>query len=80
MKQYSMHYTSDEINIFATREDFRYDHFYGYASTIKGAKQYIKRVKESYLQKFNPRNFRIYDHYADVDPETNYVPCVYRED
>ena len=80
MKRYSMEYESDKINNFATNENFRYSHFYGYASTIKGAKQYIKRCKESYLKRENPRNFRIYDHWADVDPETNYVPCVYQED
>lgn len=77
MKQYSMQYTSDKINRFSNIDP--HDHFWGYASTIKGAKQYISRCKKAEAQ-YNPRNFRIYDHYADVDPETNYVPCVYQQE
>lgn len=73
MKRYSMQYTSDEI---VCRSN---NHEYGMASTIKTCKQYISRCKKNKAQ-FNPRNFRIYDHYADVDPVTNYVPCVYQED
>lgn len=73
MKRYSMQYTSDEI---VCRSN---NHVYGMASTIKTAKQYISRCKKIEAQ-YNPRNFRIYDHYADVDPVTDYVPCVYQED
>ena len=78
MKQYSLQYTSDEYNRFSNTDP--YNHFYGYASTIKGAKAYISRIKNSYLKRENPRNFRIYDHWADVNPNTNYVQCVYHED
>lgn len=73
MKRYSMRYESDEV-YFGTN-----DHEWGMASTIKTAKQYISRCKKLKAQ-YNPRNFRIYDHYADVDPKTNYVPCVYKEE
>jgi len=73
MKRYSMQYNSDEI---VCRSN---NHLYGYASTIKTAKQYISRCRKAEAD-HNPRNFRIYDHEADVDPETDYVPCVYQED
>ena len=72
MKQYSMQYESDQI-CFGTN-----NHTWGMASSIKTAKQYIKRCKKIEADR-NPRNFRIYDHWADVDPATNYVPCVYQE-
>jgi hypothetical protein len=78
MKRYSLQYTSDEYNRFSNRDP--YDHFYGYASTIAGAKKYISRIKKSYLHRENPRNFRIYDHEADIDPSTGYVPCVYQQE
>ena len=73
MKQYSMRYESDEI---VCRSN---DHQWGMASTIKTCKQYIIRCKKVKAQ-YNPRNFRIYDHWADVDPKTNYVPCVYQQE
>ena len=73
MKRFSMQYESDEI---VCRSN---NHTYGYASTIKTAKQYIARCRQTQVQ-HNPRNFRIYDHYADVDPNTDYVPIVYQED
>ncbi len=72
MKRYSMHYESDEIVCRST------DHLGGYASTIRTAKQYIAKVRKNEAE-HNPRNFRIYDHWADVDPITDYVPCVYHE-
>lgn len=72
MKQYSMQYESDELVCGS------YNHIYGYASTIKTCKQYISRCKKTEAQ-YKPRNFRIYDHWADVDPETDYVPCVYQQ-
>lgn len=77
MKRYSMIYESDKINPFSNIG--AHNHIYGDASTIKTAKQYINRCKKNEA-KYNPRNFRIYDTYADVDPVTNYVPCIYRED
>ncbi len=77
MKRYSLHYESDEHNPFSNIGE--YEHIYGNASTIKTAKQYISRVRKTEAR-HNPRNFRIYDHLADVDPSTDYVPCVYHED
>lgn len=77
MKRYSLHYESDERNPFSNIGE--YEHIYGNASTIKTAKQYISRVRKTEAR-HNPRNFRIYDHWVDVDPSTGYVPCVYHED
>ena len=77
MKRCSLHYESDEHNPFSNIGE--YEHIYGNASTIKTAKQYISRVRKTEAR-HNPRNFRIYDHFADVDPSTDYVPCVYHED
>ena len=71
--QYFMRYESDKITC------GKNDHFYGHASTIKTAKQYIRKCRKELAQD-NPRNFRIYDSFAEVDPETNHVPCVYQED
>lgn len=79
MKRYYLEYDSDKINYSQYREDFRHSHFYGYASTIKRAKGYIREVKERYADQ-NPRNFRVYDGYGDIDPETNFVYCVYHEE
>lgn len=73
MKQYSMQYESDQI-CFGSN-----NHKWAMASSIKTAKMYINRCRKQKAQ-YNPRNFRIYDHWADVDPITNYVPCVYQED
>ena len=77
MKRYVLEYTSDDPTPHSVD---MYNHVYGYASTMQRAKGYIKDCRESYLQRYNPRNFRIYDTWADVDPVTNYVPCVYQED
>lgn len=50
-----------------------------YASTLKTAKQYIARCRKSEAA-FNPRNFRIYDTWGEIDKRTGFVPCVYEED
>ena len=72
-KRFFMKYESDEMICQS------FDHVYGNASTIKTAKQYIRKCRKNEA-KYNPRNFRIYDSWADVDPETDHVPCVYQED
>ena len=72
MKRYSMHYESDEVVCGSN------DHIYGNASTLKIAKGYITKCRKNDAV-HHPRNFRIYDHYADVDESTGYVPCVYQE-
>ena len=70
-KRYFMMYESDE------RICGSHDHIYGNASSIKTAKGYIRRCKKE--NNYNPRNFRIFDSWADVDPETDFVSCVYQE-
>lgn len=72
-KRYTMRYESDQ------RVCQSYDHVYGNASSIKTCKQYINRCRKIEAQ-YNPRNFRIYDSWGEVDPATDYVPCVYQED
>lgn len=72
MKRYFMMYESDRI-ICGTN-----DHLYGYASSLKTAKAYIPRCKELFAS-YNPRNFRIYDSYGDIQADTNFVPCVHQE-
>ena len=83
-KQYFIEYESDKFDWLAydreKGERGSYTHYYGsHASTIKTAKSYIRKIRRE-LAEENPRNFRIYDSWADVDPVTNYVPCVYQED
>ena len=73
MKQYSMQYESDRVTCGS------HNHMWASASSIKTAKQYISKCRQEKALD-NPRNFRIFDHYADVDPETGFVPCIYRED
>ena len=70
MKRYSMQYESDRVVCQSN------NHVFGYASSLRAAKGYIGRAKRMYAED-NPRNFRVYDHWADVDPATDYVPCVY---
>lgn len=55
------------------------DHFGGNAGSLKSAKTLISHIKDDYIE-YNPRNFRVFDSFADVDPQTNHVPCVYRCD
>lgn len=55
-----------------------YDHTYGNASTIKTAKNYIRKIRTN-MANDNPRNFRIFDSWADVEGSTGFVPCVYKE-
>lgn len=83
-KQYFVEYESDRYDSRAydrEKGDYgSYNHYYGsHASTIKTAKTYINKIRKEYAAE-NPRNFRIYDSWADVDPLTNHVPCVYQED
>ena len=77
MKRYSMQYESDEINRMSNIGE--HNHLYGYARTIKTARAYIAKCRKREAR-HNPRNFRIYDHESEVNPETNYVSCVYQED
>lgn len=72
MKRYFMIYESDRV-ICGSR-----DHTYGNATQLRTAKAYISKCRESEAMD-NPRNFRIYDTFSDVDPETGFVRCVYHE-
>ena len=72
MKHYSLYFTSDEV---VCRSN---DHFYGNYSTFKVAKAAISNIKRLYADK-NPRNFRIYDQWADVADDEP-IPCIYRQE
>lgn len=81
-KQYFVEYESDKYNPHMyNRETDSYGcyiHGAGNASTIKSAKAIISRVKKEQAE-HNPRNFKVYDSYADIDEATNHVPAVYEE-
>lgn len=53
--------------------------FAGNASTIRSAKSIIRNIRKNRVEE-NPRNFKVYDCWADVEQETDHVPCVYFED
>lgn len=73
MKRFYLRYESDE------RFGDGNDHLYGSACTVSTCKGYIRKIRKDEADK-HPRNFRIYDSWAEVDPETGHVPWVYRED
>ena len=50
----------------------------GNASTIRSAKSIIRNIRKNHAED-NPRNFKVYDSFADVETETEFVPCVYSE-
>lgn len=51
----------------------------GNVSTIRAAKSVISRFRRE-NQHTHPQDFCVYDCWAEVDPATNFVPCVYHED
>lgn len=71
-KQYFIEYESDR------RICGSYNHPGGNASTIQSAKSVIKNIRRMKAE-HNPRNFRVYDSLGEIDPATNFVPCVYVE-
>lgn len=71
MKRYFMEYVSDR------KVCGSYSHIFAFASSFKTAKGYISRCRKLNA-KDNPRNFCIYDTWADA-PEGQHVPCVYQE-
>lgn len=75
-KRYTMMYESDKRNPFSNIGEFT--HTWGYANSIKTAKGYIGKCRKAEAE-YNPRNFKIYDIDGDIDPATNFVPCVYQE-
>jgi hypothetical protein len=70
VKRYFVEYESDRIICGSNK------HTWGYSQTIRTAMTYIARCRKEEAQ-YNPRNFKIYDTWGDIDPETNHVPCVY---
>lgn len=71
-KRFLGQYESDEIVCGS------HIHSLGRGSTMKTMKGYINWYRKHKAQ-FNPRNFCVYDTYADGDPN-EHVPCVYQED
>lgn len=71
-KQYFVEYESDKMICGS------YNHTAGNASTINSAKSIIRKIRKMIAEE-NPRNFRVYDCWADVDEKTNFVSCVYAE-
>lgn len=71
-KQYFVEYESDRM---VCRSCV---HQAGNASTINGCKSIIRRIRKEYAE-LHPRNFKVYDTFGEVDPITNFVPCVYTE-
>lgn len=76
-KRFSVFFDSDRINHFSNIGE--HNHYYMDASSIKTAKGYISKIKKTFAED-NPRNFRIYDTWGDVDPATDFVPLVYQRD
>ena len=71
-KQYFVRYVSDKMVCQS------YEHMAGKTSSIQGAKNIIRRIRKLCADE-NPRDFKVYDSWADV-PEGVHVPCVYQED
>lgn len=72
-KQYFVKYKSNKI-ICGTNI-----HIVGYVSTIRGAKAIIRNIRKNYSEE-DPKDFKVFDSYAELDKETNFVPCVYCEE
>lgn len=70
-KRYFGTYKSDEMVCQS------YIHHMGNGSSMKTMKGYIKWYRDNKAQ-YNPRDFRIYDTWADCPPD-EHVPCVYQE-
>lgn len=81
--QYFVKYRSDRYNrMMFNREAGEYgcyEHDGGNASSLRVAKSHIRYIRQEYANE-NPRDFRVYDSFANVDEATGYVPCVYAED
>ena len=83
-KQYFVEFESDKFDKLSynheTDDYGSYIHFAGNASTLKSAKSVIRNARKNpSWAADHPRNFKVYDCWADIVPETNHVPCVYFE-
>ena len=72
VKQYFVRYESDKVVCGSN------DHPAGAASSLKSAKAVIRSIRKNYAEQ-NPRNFRVYDTWAELDPATNHTPIIYSE-
>ena len=72
VKQYFVRYESDKTVCGSN------DHPAGAASSLKSAKSVIRSIRKNYAEQ-NPRNFRVYGTWAELDPETNHTPIIYSE-
>ena len=50
----------------------------GNASSLKSAKSMISKYRRE-NQEYEPQDFEVFDCWAEVDKETGFVPCVYKE-
>ena len=82
-KQFFVQYESDKFNRGMynkeTGEYGCFTHTGGNASSIKNAKTVIRKIRCDFAGE-NPRNFKVYDIWADTDTKTGFAPCVYSED
>ena len=69
-KRYFVEYESDKVVCGSNK------HEYCRTNTLKTAIGVAKRVKKE-LADQNARNVRVYDCFAELDPATNFVPCVF---
>ena len=70
-KRYAVYYESDKFNRMSNIGKYN-------ASTMRTAKGYINKIKNNHADE-NPRNFRIYDTFGEVEKDTNFIPLVFRE-
>lgn len=82
-KRYFIMWESDKYNrgmynpetgTYGSYEDISHGRY----STIKSAKSGISRIRKEFADR-NPRNFRVYDSWGEIQPDTNFVPCAYCE-
>lgn len=81
--RYFVEYVSDRYDGQAydmEKDDYgSFNHYYPtHANSIKTAKGYIRKIRKECADE-NPRNFRIYDMWADV-PQDEPALVVYQED
>ena len=82
-KQYFVECTTDvfQSNMYNpnTKKYGSFEKWLGGCNSVKTAKSYISKAKKE-LADINPRDFKVYDSFADICQETNHVPVVYQVD
>ncbi len=71
MKRYYLEYDNDR-KVCGSQS-----HIWGYASSVKTAKNYITKCRELDAEN-HPRNFRVYDTQGETE-DGQYAMCVYSE-